>query len=98
MCRGVCGVRWSLDGRSLFLSVPGVNVGQVQGWGTFVIPLPPGKLFPRLPPSGITVESEMATIPGAKKLDEYVLPGGNEEMYTFSRVTVHRNLFRIPFR
>ena len=98
VCRGVCGVRWSLDGRSLFLSVPGVNVGQVQGWGTFIIPLPPGKLFPRLPPSGITVESEMATIPGAKKLDEYVLPGGNEEMYTFSRVTVHRNLFRIPFR
>ena len=98
VCRGVCGVRWSLDGRSLFLSVPGVNVGQVQGWGTFIIPLPPGKLFPRLPPSGITVESEMATIPGAKKLDEYVLPGGNEEMYTFNRVTVHRNLFRIPFR
>ena len=75
-----------------------MNVGQVQGWGTFIIPLPPGTLFPRLPPSGITVESEMATIPGAKKLDEYVLPGGNEEMYTFNRVTVHRNLFRIPFR
>jgi hypothetical protein len=98
LCRGVCGVRWALDGRSLFLSVPGVGPEKTFGWGTFSIRLPPGKLFPRLPSKGIGVEHELATIPGARRLEEYAMPGGNDGIYMFNRVTAHRNLFRIPLR
>ncbi len=96
LCRGVCGVRWALDGRSLFLSVPGVGLENAFGWATFIIPLPPGRLFPKLPSTGVAVEREAAAILGAKRLEEYALPGANDGIYTFYRVTVHRNLFRIP--
>ena len=97
LCLGLCGIRWTLDGKSLFLSVSGVSHTSF-GWGTFVIPLPPGKLFPTLPPSGVTFERNAATLPGARMVDDHAVPGVNGGTYAFDRATVHRNLFRIPLR
>jgi serine/threonine protein kinase len=96
ICTGVCGVRWALDGKSLFLSVTGAAHAHLLGWGTVVIPLPPGKFLPKLPPLGITSEREAIALPGATALGNYVLPGANDATYAFTRSVVHRNLFRIP--
>jgi serine/threonine protein kinase len=97
LCLGLCGIRWTLDGKSLFLSVSGVSHTSL-GWGTFVIPLPPGQLFPKLPLSGGPSEPNAAALPGARMVDNYAVPGVNGGTYAFERVTVHRNLFRIPLR
>jgi DNA-binding winged helix-turn-helix (wHTH) protein/Tol biopolymer transport system component len=98
LCRGLCGVRWALDGKSLFLSVIGKTHSQNSefGWETLVVPLPTGKMFPKLPRSGVASESDAAALPGARALNNYVVPGVNGENYAFSHVEVHRNLFRIP--
>jgi eukaryotic-like serine/threonine-protein kinase len=96
LCQGVCGVRWPLDGKSLFLSIIGETHSQNSDFGTFVIALPGGKLFPKLPRSGVASASDAAAIPGAKLLNYYVVPGVNGDTYAFSHVAVHRNLFRVP--
>jgi Tol biopolymer transport system component len=97
LCHGLCAVRWTLNGKSLFLSVTGAS-HTFLGWRTFVIPLPPGKLFPKLPPLGVASERDAAALPGAKMVDNYVMPGVNDATYAFNRETGHRNLFRIPLR
>ena len=96
ICSGLCVVRWPRDGKSMFLSVIGGSPGHILGWGTYILPLAPGQVFPKLPPMGVASKADAAALPGAKSLDNFVLPGENEEIYAFSRTLVHRNLFRIP--
>ena len=96
ICSGLCVVRWSLDGKSMFFSVFGGSQGHLLGWGTSIVPLAPGQMFPKLPSTGVASKADAAALPGAKPLDAFVLPGQNETIYAFSRTTVHRNLFRIP--
>jgi eukaryotic-like serine/threonine-protein kinase len=96
ICSGLCVVRWPQNGKSMFLSVVGGSQGQMLGWGTYIIPLAPGQVFPKLPPMGVASKADAAALPGAKSIDNFVLPGENEAVYAFSRTTVHRNLFRIP--
>jgi hypothetical protein len=97
LCRGLCAVRWTLSGKSMFLSITGAS-HTFLGWRTFIIPVPPGKVFPKLPPSGVASERDAAALPGAKMVDNYVMPGVNDATYAFNRETGHRNLFRIPLR
>jgi hypothetical protein len=96
ICTGLCVVRWPRDGKSMFLSVIGGSQGQMLGWGTYIVPLATGQVFPKLPPTGIASKADAAALPGAKSVDSFVLPGLNEEIYAFSRTNVHRNLFQIP--
>jgi eukaryotic-like serine/threonine-protein kinase len=97
LCHGLCAIRWVLNGKSVFLSVTGAS-RTFFGWRTFIIPLPPGKLFPKLPPLGVTSERDAAALSGAKMVDNYIMPGVNDGTYAFDRETDHRNLFRIPLR
>jgi serine/threonine protein kinase len=99
LCQGMCAVRWAPNNRTMFISLPGLSHGGgLWSWGTFIIPLPPGAVFPKLPPSGVSSESDVAAIPGAKKVDSFLMPGTDEGTYAFNRVLAHRNLFRIPLR
>ena len=96
ICTGLCVVRWPRDGKSMFLSVIGGSQGHMLGWGTFIVPLAPGEVFPKLPPMGIVSKADAVALSGAKSVESFVLPGLNEEIYAFSRNTVHRNLFQVP--
>jgi hypothetical protein len=83
----------------LFLSLPGLSYGEgLLSWGTFVIPLPPGAMFPKLPPLGVSSENDASALSGAKKVDSFLMPGIEDGTYALNRVLVHRNLFRIPLR
>jgi Tol biopolymer transport system component len=97
LCHALCAIRWALNGKSLFLSVTGAS-HTFFGWRTFVIPLPAGKPFPKLPSLGVTSERDAAALSGAKMVDNYVMPGVNDGTYAFYRGTDYRNLFRIPLR
>lgn len=88
----------SENGKAMFLGMVGGSHGHIVGWGTFIVPLPPGQMFAKLTPRGVTSKSDAAALPGAKALEFFVLPGANEAIYAFSRTAVHRNLFRIPLR
>jgi hypothetical protein len=84
ICSGLCVERWPRDGKSMFLSVIGESPGHMLGWGTHIPPLAPGQVFPKLPPMGVASKADAAALPGAKYLDNLVLPGENEEILVSS--------------
>ena len=71
LCSGLCSVRWPHDGKSVFISVIGGGQGYPLGWGTYVVPIPPGQLFPKLPPMGITSKADVEALPGVKYMDNF---------------------------
>jgi serine/threonine protein kinase len=96
LCSGLCLVRWARDGKSVFISVIGGSQGHPLGWGTYVVPIPPGQLLPKLPPTGIASKADAEMLPGAKYMDSFGLPGETGDIFAFTRTSVHRNLFQIP--
>ena len=90
-------MRWSPDGSRLLLAI---QVGEVSAFGfgrTYSIPLAKGSMLPDIPPGGFRTEAEIAAIPGVE-----VLPYGDLSfssrpgVYAYSKITVTRNLYRIP--
>jgi hypothetical protein len=64
---------------------------------SYIIPLPRGEDFPRMPPGGFRTEEQIASLPGARRIDaDNVVPGVSPGVYAFSRGTTQRNLYRIP--
>lgn len=93
----LCQVGWTNGGRFIWLSLGGM-VGTDSG-KTFIIPLPAGQSFPRLPAAGIRSEHEVRTLPGAQLVrNGLALMGPDPSIYAFSRELVQRNLYRVPIR
>jgi hypothetical protein len=93
----ICTLRWQRDGKFLYLSIfTGMQSAGATG-RTYVLPLPPGKMLPNIPPAGFQSEAEISTLPGVRVIDVAdVAPGPTPDVYAFSRQTVQRNLYRIP--
>src|SRR5579885_1400390 len=72
------------------------SAGAVPDFKSYIVPLPKGKMLPRIPPDGFHSEEEIAHLLGARKLDALGAPGPAIGVYAFERVTVQRNLYRIP--
>jgi hypothetical protein len=66
----------------------------------YIIALPAGKSLPALPPSGIRSAEDFKDLNVVSVIDMTGLsvfaPGPNPSTYAYSRMTVQRNLFRIP--
>jgi hypothetical protein len=89
-------VKWSRDGRQLFVSIAHGSYSGQAGQ-TFVVPLPAGAMLPALPPQGYASDLEIGKVPGVRTIDEAdVAPGPSPDVYAFSRERVQRNLYRIP--
>jgi Tol biopolymer transport system component len=83
------GMKWSADGRLLFLTVSTSD--------TYILPLPPGRVLPELPSGGFRSETEIAALPGVRVIHASdIAPGATPDVYAFSRETVQRNLYRVP--
>jgi dipeptidyl aminopeptidase/acylaminoacyl peptidase len=95
LCQGLCIVRWSLDGKSLYIGLPGGS-GHSGAFQTFVIPLRHGESFPELPDPGIKAEKDLTILGGVKVINELARPGPNASLYASSRLVTHRNIYRIP--
>jgi hypothetical protein len=72
------------------------TVGTMQGGKTLLVPISPGQDLPPLPAAGIQTEADMASVKGGKVLDGLIVPGPTAGLYSFSRRSVHRNLYSIP--
>lgn len=90
-------LRWSSDGRFLFMSISSTAGTLYSAGRTYVIPLEPGRLLPEVPARGFQTEAEIAKLPGVQIIDAAdVAPGPTSSVYAFSRETTQRNLYRIP--
>jgi hypothetical protein len=86
---------WSADGRAVAIASNGFGI--VAAGRTYIVSLPLGQMFPRIPTGGFRSEEEIARLPGALKIDLVgVVPGPSPGVYAFYRGTTHRNLYRIP--
>jgi hypothetical protein len=81
---------WWLDGHSTFIA----------GRWRFVIPRPPDEVMRQIPAEGFHSAEEIAHLPRARPMEGAInlVPGPVSGVYAFYRVTVQRNLYRIPIR
>jgi hypothetical protein len=94
---GSINFNWSPDGSSMAIWS---DLGAIIPEGRiYLVPLPRGHSLPRVPAGGFHSEEEIARLPGARRIDaDEVRPGPSPDVYAFSRVTVQRNLYRIPIQ
>jgi eukaryotic-like serine/threonine-protein kinase len=93
-----CGVGWEPGGKYLYVRLR--DVGAMGGGKVYVIALPARKSLPALPPSGIKSAEDFKGLNVVSVIDmtgvSIFAPGPNPSIYAYSRMTVQRNLFRIP--
>ncbi len=95
---GVARLRWTPDGKHALLAVQSGAGPSAFGFGrTYVLPLEAGEMLPRTPPGGFASDEEVAAQPGVQTLPYGDLAFGPDPgTYVFSKITVTRNLYRIP--
>jgi hypothetical protein len=88
-----CDVDWTPGAAaSLVLRLSGDD----QAEHTFVIALDDHRMLPRLPPGGIHTQEDVRRLRVSQTSDGFVYPGGGETQHAFTRVTIHRNIYRVP--
>ena len=86
-----CFPKWTRDQTHLFFSFV-LN----QRAAEFIIPLPPGKAFPKWPANGVASEADIKQLANVQLLqDAGVFPGTTPSTFALVRDTVQRNLYRI---
>jgi hypothetical protein len=93
-----CDAGWGPAGK--FFYVRFRDVGAMGGGKAFVIGLPLRKELPALPPSGLKSAEDMKDLNVVAVIDmtgmTLFAPSPNPAIYAYTRMTVQRNLFRIP--
>jgi len=90
-------VRWSPDGRRIFIPVPTAGGPISVNGRTYIVPLRQGHVLPQTPAAGFRSEAEITELAGARGVDAFdVAPAPTAGVYAFARQTVQRNLYRIP--
>jgi hypothetical protein len=85
-------IRWSGDGKHLFVQRRLSNLGKV-----YILPLAPGHLLPESIVHGLPSEPEILKLPGVRVIPSNdVAPGPTADIYAFTRVSVQGNLYRVP--
>jgi hypothetical protein len=94
ICTYGCPIQWSSDGRTLYVAT---DTSESSSGITLAIPIPPGKLLPDWPVSGITSRADRLNLRGVQFLDRGNLrPGPDPSTFVFTKHDFQGNLFRIP--
>ncbi len=81
-------VSWSTDGRFLYLDLFGT---------AYAVRLKPGESLPRVPAEGLKTDAQVAALPGAQRIpQEYAYMGPHPQSYAFTKVSIQRNIYRVP--
>jgi eukaryotic-like serine/threonine-protein kinase len=96
ICEGCRNIKWSADGRFLYFSYVGMGLFTETGT-TFALPIRPGMALPNLPSSGVRSKAEAAALPGVRVIEHgNISPGRDPSVYAFTKISAHRNLYRVP--
>jgi hypothetical protein len=95
-----CEAGWGPGGRFLYIRFR--DTGEMAGGKTIVIALPAGKELPDLPPSGLKPTDDLKGLNVVTEIGmtgrAIFAPGPDPSVYAYSRMTVQRNLYRIPLQ
>jgi Tol biopolymer transport system component len=81
-------VSWSPDGRFLYLDLFGA---------AYAIPLRRGEALPRIPAGGFKTSADVAALRAARLIpQEHLFAGPRPELYAFTKVSIQRNIYRVP--
>ena len=93
-----CEAGWGPDDKFFYVRLR--EIGAMGRGKVYVIALPAGKSLPVLPPSGIKSAEDLKGLNVVSVIDmagiSIFAPGPNPSIYAYSRLTVQRNLFKIP--
>jgi hypothetical protein len=93
-----CGAGWGPEGKYFYLRFR--DIGEQGGGKTVVLALPEGKDLPELPPSGLKSAEDARGLKVVAEIDMHgrsiFASGPNPSIYAYTRVTVQRNLYRLP--
>jgi len=85
-------VRWSSDGRTLYLYA-------VSPRSTYAVSLPAGVMVPALPDKGfVTIEDAAKALGGKAIADPRAYPSDDPDVYAFPKVSSHRNIYRVSLQ
>ncbi len=89
-----CIATWSPEGKYFLLHLSGMAGESPR---TYVIPLRRGSMIPVLGPTGAKSADDLKNVPGLRTIDQaFVVPGPDLASYAFIKISVHKNLFRVP--
>ena len=92
-------VGWTPDHRHFWISIGQGGMRRNAAGTTYVIPLAPGQMLPRIPEGGFQSRAEIAGLPGVRVIEAAdVAFGATLDIYAFSRETTQRNLYRSPLQ
>jgi Tol biopolymer transport system component/DNA-binding winged helix-turn-helix (wHTH) protein len=93
-----CSAGWGPEGKYFYLRFR--DIGEQGGGKTIVLTLPEGKELPDLPPGGLKSAEDAKGLKVLAEIDmngrAIFVPGPNPFVYAYTRVTVQRNIYRIP--
>ena len=94
ICYAWCGLEWSHDGKVVYFHLPSMKSSEELL--TYVIPLTRGTDLPPFPAKGVLSLSDLPNHASLQMIDAEVYPGPNSSIYSFSKLTAHSNLYRVP--
>ena len=93
-----CSAGWGTEGKYFYLRFR--DIGEQGGGKTVVLALPEGTELPGLPPAGLKSAEDTLGLKVISEVDmngkTVLAPSPNPSVYAYTRVTVQRNLYRIP--
>jgi Tol biopolymer transport system component len=93
VCRSMCQVAWSVDGKYLYLSL---QFGPMDTFQTHLFPVRSEVGLPKLPPEGLGKPEDLKESSKSTVLPQLVDSMLGPEKYSYTRSNVRRNIYRIP--
>jgi len=95
LCEGYCTGQWDRAGKLFCLTLYDRSHGVVPV-RSLVFHLQAGRNLPPLPDFGINSSIDPGKLPGMDVIDHEIAPGFTQSTHTFTRKSVHHNLYSIP--
>jgi len=91
ICRTICFGGWSEDGKYMEL-----QLSSSTGYQSWLLPVRKETALPELPPDGLAQEVQASDLEKGIALDHMTDSVLRTDRYSYTRVNVRRNIFRVP--
>jgi eukaryotic-like serine/threonine-protein kinase len=93
MCRTLCWIDWDVSGTHTFFKFM-----SGRDTNSYFVATEPGRGVPKLPPGGVLNAQELRAHCNVKVVPAEVESAVSPDLYSYSRASIRRNLYRIPIQ